>query len=759
MIARNIEKELFAAAVGIEDEALRSAFLTQACGDSPEQRSRLEKLIESAQSSEQFFDKVEKARIAVAEEACLSMTAQNPLSPRLPASQTLSGEGEGTLIGRYKLLERIGEGGCGVVYLAEQQEPVQRRVALKVIRLGMDTESVIKRFEIERQSLALMDHPHIAHVLDAGATEKGRPYFVMEWVRGVKITEFCDVNRLDFNQRIDLFIDVCHAIQHAHQKGVIHRDIKPSNILVANHDGRLVPKVIDFGIAKATAGRLSEHTMITSVESPMGTPAYMSPEQADPKSMDVDTRSDVYSLGILLYELLVGRPPFDPRELAAAGMYETRRILTEREAPRLSSMLASLDKEELEKVARCRSSEPGKWMAAVKGDIEWVVLKALEKDPRRRYETVTGLATDLKRYLQNEPVRAHPPGKVYLLAKFVRRNRLVVSSVAGIIAALTVGMTLALFSFNRERSAKSEQMRLRQIAEEARLNESKLLSQASIRANIAQAAAFMAEGQIPKADEQLRLTPLSTIEPSLETENVLRSLGSWNAIKGRWAEAAECYSLLTQASRLSKPDEVRSTKDLVAVGPVLLEGKRVVDYNDYRRWVVDHLDVLSPLRSVEHLIKATLIIPADPRMMDELRPIRDQFEQDYANAQLVEMEKRTAISRWKTWSISLYEYRNGNFEKSILWSNLTLSMPSPNLSIQATCHATLAMAHHQAGHREDAERELAAARILLDLVFKPDLIPRNSPLGVDTGICWDWVSARILFREAEALMGNPQLAN
>jgi serine/threonine protein kinase len=292
-------------------------------------------------------------------------------------------EAVGKIIGRYKVLEKVGEGGCGVVYVAEQTEPVRRRVALKVIKLGMDTKQVVARFEAERQALAMMDHPNIAKVLDAGATEAGRPYFVMELVRGIRITDYCDQNNLPTKERLDLFIKVCQAIQHAHQKGIIHRDIKPSNILVTLHDGVPVPKVIDFGIAKATVGQtLTEKTLYTQLQQFVGTPAYMSPEQAEMSGLDIDTRSDIYSLGVLLYELLTGSTPFDANELMSQGIDAMRKTIREKEPVRPSTRLATLKGEELTTTAKRRSSDAPKLIHLLKGDLDWIVMKCLEKDRR-----------------------------------------------------------------------------------------------------------------------------------------------------------------------------------------------------------------------------------------------------------------------------------------------------------------------------------------------------------------------------------------
>jgi eukaryotic-like serine/threonine-protein kinase len=350
-------------------------------------------------------------------------------------------------IDRYKILQKLGEGGCGVVYMAEQTEPVRRKVAVKVIKLGMDTKQVIARFEAERQALALMDHPNIAKVLDGGATEKGRPYFVMELVKGIRITDYCDQNHLSTAERLGLFTQVCQAIQHAHQKGIIHRDIKPSNILVTLHDGKPVPKVIDFGIAKATEQPLTMKTVFTAFGQFMGTPAYMSPEQAELSGLDIDTRSDIYALGVLLYELLTGKTPFDAKELLQAGLDEMRRRIREEEPMRPSTRLSTMMDADLTEVAEQRQAEPGKLTRFIRGDLDWIVMKCLEKDRTRRYETANGLATDIRRHLENEPVLACPPSTVYRFQKLVRRNKLAVAAVTAVVAALVIGLGIATWQF------------------------------------------------------------------------------------------------------------------------------------------------------------------------------------------------------------------------------------------------------------------------------------------------------------------------
>ncbi|MCF7816805.1 MAG: protein kinase [Kiritimatiellales bacterium] len=356
---------------------------------------------------------------------------------------------------RYRVIEKIGEGGCGVVYRAEQLAPVRREVALKVIKLGMDTQAVLARFQAERQALALMDHPHIAQVLDAGASQSGRPFFAMELVRGEPITTYCDRRELSVRQRLELFTQVCHALEHAHQKGVIHRDIKPSNILVMEQDGVPVPKVIDFGVAKATSTqRLADQTVYTAFDQFVGTPAYMSPEQAGLTSEDIDTRSDIYSLGVLLYELLTGRPPFDPGRMRQVAINEICRIIREEDPAPPSSRVATLNDKELSETARCRLSPAPRLAAQLRGDLDWLVMKAMEKERNRRYASAGDLAADIGRYLGHEPISAGPPAALYLLRKFARRNRSAVIAVTSVVLALLAGLILSSWLYIREKETR-----------------------------------------------------------------------------------------------------------------------------------------------------------------------------------------------------------------------------------------------------------------------------------------------------------------
>lgn len=427
------EKEVFRAAVQLRDEAERRAYISEACGADPALRNRIMALLQAHESKGDFFD-------GLIENTDTTLDGSS------------SAEVLGTVIGRYKLLDKIGEGGMATVYMAEQRRPICRRVALKVIKLGMDTKQVIGRFEAERQALAMMDHPSIATVLDAGTTDTGRPYFAMELVRGLPVTKFCDENNLTTRERLELFISVCHAVQHAHQRGIIHRDIKPSNVLVTLHDGKPVAKVIDFGIAKALNQRLTEKTVFTRYSQMIGTPEYMSPEQAEMNGLDVDTRTDIFSLGVLLYELLTGKTPFDSKYLLSKGYGEMQRIIREEEPIRPSTQVSTLG-ETLSDVAKHRRVAPDALRRLMRGDLDCIVMKTLEKDRARRYETVHALTEDIERHLREEPITASSPGTLYRLQKCYRRNRTKVITWAAV-AVIVVGSFLTATTYSRFRTER-----------------------------------------------------------------------------------------------------------------------------------------------------------------------------------------------------------------------------------------------------------------------------------------------------------------
>jgi eukaryotic-like serine/threonine-protein kinase len=508
-------KSLFLAASDLVDPAERAAYLDRECRGDVELRARVEALLRANDA----------APLPPAPEATVDSAPGQPETEDYGDPTARVGS---ILAGKYKLIEEIGAGGMGSVFLAQQTQPVKRAVAVKVIKTGMDSKAVLARFEAERQALAMMDHPNIARVLDAGTTESGRPFFVMELVKGTPITRYCDEHKLTPRQRLELFVPVCQAIQHAHQKGIIHRDIKPSNVLVALYDDRPVPKVIDFGVAKAAGQSLTDQTLMTGFGALVGTPEYMSPEQASLNNLDIDTRSDVYSLGVLLYELLTGTTTVDRKGLGQAALLEVLRVVREVEAPRPSAKLSTLDT--LASVAANRGTEPARLSRLMKGELDWLVLKALEKDRARRYETANGLARDIQRYLANEVVEAWPPSVGYRVSNFVRRHRGQVIAAGLVLLALVagvIGTALGLVRANRaaeaERVAKDDALEQKRLAEQAAAQERQAKWEAEAKRQEAERnLAFARKGNEILGSVFAGLDPTAIAESGRPLQDVLR---------------------------------------------------------------------------------------------------------------------------------------------------------------------------------------------------------------------------------------------
>jgi eukaryotic-like serine/threonine-protein kinase len=511
------------------------AFLAEACGGNTGVRARVEDLLRAHQA----MGSIHAGRGGQAATVDLALAEQ-----------------PGTVIGPYKLLEQIGEGGFGVVFMAEQTKPVRRKVALKVLKPGMDTRQVVARFEAERQALALMDHPNIARVFDGGATPSGRPYFVMELVKGVPITDFCDQNHLTPRQRLELFVPVCSAVQHAHQKGIIHRDLKPSNVLVSRHDTTPVVKVIDFGVAKALGQVLTDKTLFTGVAQMIGTPLYMSPEQAGMSDLDVDTRSDVYSLGVLLYELLTGTTPFTKERFKQAAYDEIRRIIREEEPNRPSTRVSTLG-QAAATVSTSRGCDPKHLSRQIRGELDWIVMKALEKDRNRRYESASALGADVQRHLHDEPVQACPPSAGYRLRRFARRNKMGLA-IAALVVVFLVLLGCGAGWAVRDREAREAELTRDRAARVAELNhqvglelrEASALHELALtfadRADRREAALTEASWAFQRA-EGLASSDSVALEPSvLEHLNSLRHLLGTAGMDRRFVTSfTELYSVVS----------------------------------------------------------------------------------------------------------------------------------------------------------------------------------------------------------------------
>jgi hypothetical protein len=738
------EEEVFDAARKLEDPAEREAFLSQACRDDSTLRERVETLLSVHNNAEEMFTECISALRSSADDSGSSAASH--------LAQGLEEEQPGAQIGHYKIVQKIGEGGCGVVYMAQQEKPMRRLVALKVIKLGMDTRAVIARFDAERQALAMMDHPNIAKVLDAGATRTGRPYFVMELVRGTRITDYCDQNQLDTRHRLELFIQICHAIQHAHQKGIIHRDIKPSNIIVTLHDGLPVPKVIDFGIAKATEVPLTDKTLLTAQNQFIGTPAYMSPEQAGTGGIDIDTRGDIYSLGVLLYELLTGRTPFDPKTLLQSGVDEMRRTLLEVEPQRPSSRLAVLTRDDLTATAARRHTESPKLIALIRGDLDWIVMKALEKERARRYETANGLAVDIQRHLSNEPVLARPPSRVYRLQKLIRRNKVIFMAAAAVSAALIAGLGTSTWLFLKEREARQravaaelQQIRLTQEAELARSNEARLRRQAEARQKIIQAAVLISQGKLDQADRMI--TDASSSEPSVEAAAVLRSLSEWYALQDKWPMAADRSSSLLRVNQLDGWDQ--GSLDFLGAGVCLIESGRADQFDQFRQLALSRFASNTNSVAAERTVKICLLKPPDQSVMKSLAPLAGVAEVSFTTFDGRDSQA-TFRAAWGSVSLALWEYRQGHYAKSIVWAKRCLACPESNPPREAAAHVVLTMALHANSQTNEALKQLQVARQSIAEKFNGTLESGSA----DQGFWFDWVFAQILSREAAAQIAS-----
>jgi hypothetical protein len=688
----------------------REKYLAEACQGEPELRREVESLLKADEEAGSFFDRTKEI-----------------------STDGIGPERAGMMVGRYKLLQEIGAGGFGVVYMAEQVEPVQRKVALKIIKAGMDTREVIARFEAERQALALMDHPNIARVLDAGATEAGRPFFVMELVRGNPITDYCDQNNLSSRDRLQLFIKVCHAVQHAHQKGIIHRDLKPSNVLVTLHDGEPVPKVIDFGVAKALGQKLTEKTLFTGFHDLIGTPAYMSPEQAEMSGLDIDTRSDIYALGVLLYELLTGATPFETDTFRRAALDEIRRIIRESEPPKPSTRLQTLG-DRLPGVAQRRQSEPAALTRLIRGDLDWIVMKALEKDRRRRYETPDAFANDVARHLNNEPVTAAAPSTLYTLRKFARRHQTGLTLAGAFVALLIAGAAVSTWQAVRATRAERAQSLLRAEAERARANEMKLRLVAEAREKIAQASLLAHSGDPTGAEEAMSTVPPLIVQ--LDPDNaaaVYLSIGAWRAHQGQWSEAIASFTKVITA-------QPEGFEGYHYMAPALVQVGDSIAYEQIRRRMLRQFGGTRNPLIADRMVKDCLIRPWLPAQLDSLARLADMA--------LQEGPEHRAWRRFQ-FAKGLVEYRRGHFADAVNYVREVAEGGEWNRDLNRDVQAYMVLAMAYARLNQTA---YARSTLTTGLAVAKDGLPQ-SDRDLDSWPGWsDWIIARILTGEARQLI-------
>jgi len=730
----NSDIQIFTEALRLPPEA-RLDYVDQTCAGDENLRRKVQALLRANDRAGRFLDELPSAFAGER------------------VQQVGAIEKPGDRIGRYQLLKQIGEGGWGIVFLAEQKEPVRRKVALKIVKPGMDTKSVVARFEAERQALALMDHPNIARVIDAGMTDGGRPFFVMELVEGMKITDYCDQHSLPTRSRLELFTQVCDAIQHAHQKGIIHRDIKPSNILVTTGtDGRPAPKVIDFGVAKATGGQqLTDKTIFTARDMLIGTPAYMSPEQMSPMNADIDTRTDIYSLGVLLYELLTGTTPFDTRELLKAGFDEVRRVIRDEEPARPSTRLSTLMKAEAENFSKRHGAAPPWLIRELQGELDWIVMRALEKDRARRYATAHGLGVDVGRYLSGEPVSARPPSRLYKARKFVARNKLACASLATILVLMAAGLavvTRLLVVGNRARVRAQHQQEVDRLEgfgimywQQGNYGEAEkcfrhslairrqFLDDSSPNVLVATHLVILLqqENKYDDTDQLFDGFSKSQLLASPGYAGLFATIGESMAMQGRWRKATNDVTNLVK----TEPD---SPNGYHTLAPLLVACEDVPEYRRLCQQIVVRFRGAQDPYIAERMAKDCLILTSSGADLNVVGALAN-----------VAVSKNPSYSPFQCCK-ALAEYRQQRFSEAVKWADSATKDPFPYSKAEG--YAILSMARFKSGQTNEAFIALAECGKVIE-----EQLPKlsNGNLGQD----WrDWIIAHALQKEAKALVNR-----
>jgi eukaryotic-like serine/threonine-protein kinase len=735
---RSSEKSIFLEALDIESSEDRTAFIESACRGDAALFASVTALIREHDRDD---NPVDTPIVATSDGRPF---ADVKTESYVAMNHSFSGQALGTMIGPYKLMEQIGEGGFGLVYVADQQSPIRRRVALKIIKPGMESREVLTRFEAERQAIALMDHPNIARVYDAGVTESAQPYFVMELVRGVPLTEYCDGHQLDISERLKLFVDICNAVQHAHQKGIIHRDLKPSNILVTLQDGHPLVKVIDFGVAKAIGQSLTIKTMYTRFASMVGTPAYMSPEQAGMSTGDIDTRSDIYSLGVLLYELLTGTTPFASDRLQSAGFDELRRIIREEEPHRPSTRLSTLNNQIATTVAANRKLDLAKLASSMKRDLDWIVMKALDKDRNRRYATAGSMAEDVSRFLVHQPVVACPPSTWYRFTKFARRNKVAISTVSSITGALLLGTIVSAWQARvaiRERDEKVIALNEARSAEETANKAREDLEGFNQRLNTT--TVLLASGRV-HADAQRWSEAYKSYSEATEILPkyflVWLERGRLNAKLGRWDPAAEDFSQAVEIGCSAQQAELSGVPQLL-----FFAGQSKA----YER-ITRELEPLGTSDPASVVTRALLVEDISRQKAGELATLVEQMLLDVENKSGSNKKLHHKYASMY-YAANLYvagwaHLRAGNLDKAI--QRLEESNDAEWFG-KGIANPLIAIAHHRAGRADEAVKAFDQSQALLDQLLN-ESVSRQSGTPM---IPWiDWIEFLLNHREASIVV-------